>query len=118
MRVLLFAEDNPHAALWFALLHQTFSLATPGPRDAQILSLECAVLDALDAISEPAGDPHPNGFQPRRLREPCTLPLSTSECRLLASYLTRGSFQPYLSRAVKDLLAAVFESTEISDRTE
>ena len=73
-------------------MYNTFALANPGPRPLEVLTAECAILDRLDAVSEPSGDRQPNGFQPRHIREACTIPLTADELTLLSVYLSRGSF--------------------------
>lgn len=105
--VLTFSEDNPQAALWFSLLQQGVSLAAPGARSSKVKAVECRVLDKLDAISDPVGEPAANGYQPRRLREPCAVAFDDDERALVITYLAGAGFQPYLSRSVRDLLATL-----------
>lgn len=107
MRAFTFAEDNPLAATWFRLIYQAVALVSPGPRAVPVLNMECVILDALDAISVPTGTPEPNGFQPRTLNGPATLTLTDTQLALVAHYLTIYGYQPYLTRCIRDLIAAL-----------
>lgn len=105
MKTVTFAEDNPLAQTWFRMLYQAVALATPGPRAITVQALEARVLAALEQVSDPDGDPQANGYQPRRLREPCTVALDPQGLALASTYLAGAGYQPYLSRCVLELLA-------------
>lgn len=104
MKILTFAEDNPAATLWFALIYQAVGRASPGPRPLAILRDEAQLVTRLDAISDTIGEPLPDGFQMRRLREPCTVTLNDMGILLSTRYVSTYGFQPYLSATVLALL--------------
>lgn len=99
MKALTFAEDNPQAGTFFALLYHSLAKASPGPRPLRTLALERDLLSKLQAVSDPVD------AQGRTLREPCTIAVTDAELALLVAYLTAAGFQPYLSAAVLDLHA-------------
>jgi hypothetical protein len=104
MRTLAFAADNPDAALWFTLLYQAVANATPGPRDFWFHTVEASLIQKLDAISDPTGKPHQNGYQPRTLREPCTITITPDEWQIAQHYIIKAGYQPFLSQRMIDLL--------------